>query len=55
MRDNGIITNANLAKISTEFAGYKEEVEIQGDLTRIGDYAFDGASNLYDITIPFLS
>ena len=26
--DNGIITNANLAKISTEFAGYKEEVEI---------------------------
>ncbi len=28
MGDNGIITNANLAKISTEFAGYKEEVEI---------------------------
>ena len=28
MGDNGIITNANLAKILTEFSGYKEEVEI---------------------------
>ena len=26
--DNGILSNASLAKISTEFAGYKEEVEI---------------------------
>ena len=25
--DNGIITKANIAKISTDFAGYKEELE----------------------------
>ena len=26
--DNGILNNASLAKVSTEFASYKEEVEL---------------------------
>lgn len=42
--DNGILNNASLAKISTEFANYKEEVEMYKMNKLLEDYDFDGES-----------
>ena len=39
--DNGILNNASLAKVSTEFAGYKEEVELYKTNKLLEDYDFE--------------
>ena len=39
--DNGILNNASLAKVSTEFAGYKEEVELYKTKKLLEDYDFE--------------
>ena len=39
--DNGILNNASLAKVSTEFASYKEEVELYKTNKMLDNYDFD--------------